>query len=299
MAIQPPPDIDSGPPAIEPDLDAGARAPEGITPRRRRAMTWWRTPLRRLSPITRQWLSLLGAIAVVGVLWHLGSTANLWSEAVLPAPADVFSAGGEIIREGVYWGAFRITATEVIVSFAGALVIGLTLGTIFWKAPYLGRISEPYLVSFYAVPFIVFYPVMVVVVGLNSWPIIILATAMGVIPMALNTWIGLTNVPEVYWKLAAAIGCDRRQVMLRIALPAAAPLILTGMRIAAVYSIVGCVSMEFLLAPNGLGFQIRYLYQTYEQTAMVFYMITVFCFASVVALTIASIDWRVVGRTRR
>lgn len=256
-------------------------------------------PRRRISPISRQWLSVAGASLVMLAIWQLGSSLGVWSESVIPLPADVLEAASEIVGTAVFWDAMATTVLEVVASFAGSLVIGFALGALFWKAPYVGRLCEPYLVSFYAVPFIVFYPVLVVVLGLNSWPIIVIATAMGTIPMALNTWIGLASVRAVYWKLGASLGCNRRQTLRRIALPAAAPIMLSGIRLAGIYSFIGSVSMEFLLAPNGLGFQIRYLYEKYEQAPMLFYMVVVFVVASVVALLIASLEWRVVGRTQR
>jgi len=243
-------------------------------------------------------LATAGILVALLLLWIAGSALELWSSNVLPPPADVGSALVELVQTGTFWQAVRITVTEIVAVFAAALVIGFGLGMLFWKAPYLGRVCEPYLVSFYAVPFIVFYPTMVVIIGLNSWPIIVLATVMATIPMTLNTWIGLAGVSHVFWKLAAVLGCGRRQTIFRIAIPAAAPIVLAGVRLALIYSLIGSVSMEFLLAPNGLGYQIRYQYELFHQNEMVAYVLVVFMLAGLLAITIAAMEGWVLGRRR-
>jgi NitT/TauT family transport system permease protein len=271
--------------------NAELRPPVGPTGGRRRRR-------RRSGGALRQVIVTVAILVAVIVLWALGSHFHWWREAVLPPPIDVWHALLDILPTSTFWSALGITAREIVATLIGGLVIGFGLGVVFWKVPYLGRIAEPYLVSFYAVPFIVFYPVMVVLIGLNSWPIIILATTMAVIPMALNTWIGLAGVSSVYWKLAASLQCNRRQTMFRIAIPAAAPIVLSGVRLALIYSLIGSVSMEFLLAPNGLGFQIRYQYELFKDDTMLAYVVVVFAIAGLLAVIISLMEARVLGRRR-
>ena len=251
---------------------------------------------KKINEDTRARLGTTGILLFGVAMWQAGSVARWWSPAVIPAPEAVLRAASETIGTEVFLQALRVTLQEIALSFVGGTICGGILGVLFWKVPYLGRIAEPYLVSFYSVPFIVFYPIMVVLIGLNSWPIILLATLMGTIPMSLNTWIGLASVNPVYWKLAASLECNRVQTLFRIALPAAAPVIFGGVRLAAIYALIGSVSMEFLLAPNGLGFQIRYRYELFEQASMVFYVLVVFVIASILAFAVAAVEGRILGR---
>lgn len=242
------------------------------------------------------WVWSLVIVVAVFFLWWLGSTLSWWSPIIL-APLDrVVTAVPHTLAAAEFGSAFVQTVSEILGSFIASLVIGFSIGALFWKVPYVGRICEPYLVSFYAVPFVVLYPVMVVIIGLNRWPIILLAATMGTIPMALNTWIGLSGVPQVYWKLAASLECTRRETMLRIAIPAAGPIILAGVRLAGIYALIGSVSMEFLLAPGGLGYEIRRNYELFNQPAMMVYVLVVFVIAAVVAFSIAGVERRMLGK---
>lgn len=244
------------------------------------------------------WLASVAIVIGVGVVWQLGSTLEWWSPFVLPSLGDVAAAVGSTIPTTTFAAALGLTASEIAASFVASLVIGFAIGALFWKAPYVGRIFEPYLVSFYSVPFVVLYPVMVVIIGLNRWPIIMLSAVMGTIPMALNTWIGLSSVPEVYWKLSASLQCSRRQTMLRVAIPAAGPIVLAGVRLAGIYALIGSVSMEFLLAPGGLGFQIRKNYETFQHPTMMVYVLVVLVIAAIVAFSISAVESRMLGKRR-
>jgi NitT/TauT family transport system permease protein len=238
----------------------------------------------------------LAIVVAVFVLWWLGSVLHWWSPLIL-APLDrVVQAVPDTVSSGGFGSALVETLSEIVGSFVAALVVGFAIGTLFWKVPYIGRICEPYLVSFYAVPFVVLYPVLIVVIGLNRWPIILLAATMGTIPMALNTWIGLSGVPQVFWKLAASLQCSRRQTLVRIAIPAAGPIILAGVRLAGIYALIGSVSMEFLLAPAGLGYEIRRNYEIFNLPVMMVYVLAVFLIAAVVAFSIAAVERRTLGK---
>ena len=263
-------------------VDEGDRRPV-LTPRtrtgrRRRDGKW-------LGTVTSTVLLVAGA-----ALWWLGSSLGVWSEAVLPKPGNVWEALVEALGTRAFWKDAGRTAAEVALSFAAGSLLGLLAGVLFWKWQPLGRIFEPYLVSFYAVPLVLFYPIMIVMVGINIWSVVILATIMALIPMALNTWIGLSGLKPVYLKLGRTLQVSRRQLLFEIALPGAAPYILAGLRMAAVYALIGAVAMEFVTASAGLGFRIRYLYESFDNAGMYAYVIVVLAASLLVTLALAALD---------
>lgn len=253
------------------------------------------TPRTRLGRRTRdgKWLGTVTSTVLLvagAVLWWLGSSLALWSEAILPKPGHVWEALVEALGTGAFWKDAGRTAAEVALSFAAGSLLGLLAGVLFWKWQPLGRIFEPYLVSFYAVPLVLFYPIMIVMVGINIWSVVILATIMALIPMALNTWIGLSGLKPVYLKLGRTLQVSRRQLLFEIALPGAAPYILAGLRMAAVYALIGAVAMEFTTASAGLGFRIRYLYESFDNAGMYAYVIVVLAASLLVTLALAGLD---------
>ncbi|AQA02258.1 ABC transporter permease [Mycobacterium sp. MS1601] len=235
-------------------------------------------------------LSTVGLIVAFIAVCEIGVRAGLWNESVLPAPSTVFAELATQMALPQFWDDAARTGVEVAVSLVFGAVAGLAAGLTFWKLPYIGRIFEPYLVSFYAVPLVLFYPVMIVLVGINAMSVIILATIMAAIPMALNTTVGLKGMRPVYMKLARSLNASPRQVLFSVAIPAAGPFIVAGLRLAVVYALIGTIAMEFTTAQAGLGYRIRYLYETFDNTAMFAYIVVVLMFSCLLTVLLALLE---------
>ena len=96
----------------------------------------------------------------------------------------------------------------------------------------LRRAIDPLLASWYAVPFFVFYPLLVALFGLNALPLI----AIGVIFAAAGDdaahAAGLDRVPRVMRKVARVHRLSRVQEVRLVTLPSAAPHLFTGLKLA-------------------------------------------------------------------
>lgn len=252
---------------------------------------------RRFGTLTLSVASTVGLVLLLTALAEVGSQAGWWSERVLPAPSVIFGALGTLLVEPQFWLDAQRTGVEVAVSIVFGSVLGFAAGLLFWKIPLIGRVFEPYLVSFYAVPLVLFYPVMIVLVGINAWSVIILATIMAAIPMALNTAVGLNQMPPVYLKLARSLRASPRQTLFAIAIPAAGPFIVAGLRLAVVYALIGTIAMEFTTAQAGLGYRIRYLYEIFNNTEMFAYIVVVLLLSCLLTVLLAAVE-RVLLRGR-
>ncbi|MCV7064877.1 ABC transporter permease [Mycolicibacterium farcinogenes] len=257
-------------------------------------------PERRAKRLSNSAISVLSTFAlIVGflIVAELGARTGLWSDRVLPAPSVILSELGCLLGEGQFWTDAARTGVEVAFSILFGSLLGFAAGLTFWKLPAIGRIFEPYLVSFYAVPLVLFYPVMIVIVGINAMSVIILATIMAAIPMALNTAVGLNTMPPVYMKLARSLKASPRQILLAIAIPAAGPFIVAGLRLAVVYALIGTIAMEFTTAQAGLGYRIRYLYEIFNNNEMFAYIAVVLVLSCILTALLATVE-RVLLRGR-
>ena len=251
----------------------------------------------RMGNLTLSVLSTVGLILLFIAFCEIGVQTGLWSENVLPAPSTIFSQLGTLLTEGQFWGDAGRTGLEVAVSIVIGSLLGFGAGLLFWKVPLVGRIFEPYMVSFYAVPLVLFYPVMIVLVGINAMSVIILATIMAAIPMALNTAVGLNSMRPVYMKLARSLKASPRQTLFAIAIPAAGPFIVAGLRLAVVYALIGTIAMEFTTAQAGLGYRIRYLYEIFDNDQMFAYIVMVLVLSIILTALLAVVE-RVLLRGR-
>jgi NitT/TauT family transport system permease protein len=83
-----------------------------------------------------------------------------------------------------------------------------------------------------------------------------------------NTLNGLDRVPRVLTKTARIHRLNALSAAIRISLPCAAPYIFTGIKLAVAYSFIGVIGAELIMARTGLGYEIGYAYNNFDNTVM-------------------------------
>ena len=126
----------------------------------------------------------------------------------------------------------------------------------------------PLLTCWYAVPTFVFYPLLVVLFGLNRGPLVALGALFGVVAMIVNTLDGLDRLPRAVVKTGRVLRLGPVRTALLIKLPAAIPHLFTGVKLAVAYAIIGVVAAEFILATAGVGRRIALAFNDLDNNAM-------------------------------
>lgn len=241
-----------------------------------------------LRPAVTMWLLVAAALVALQGITRMG-----WvSPAILSAPTDVAGSLREIVSTAGFYRDFFQTIIETTASIAISIGLGVPIGLGFKLAPRIGRMFEPYLIGLYAMPLVLFYPFLLVAFGLGPAPVIIIASAMGIIPVIINSWMAFSNIPEIYYKVAAVVGCTGMQRFRRIILPAAAPLLFAGFKLSLIYSFVGVIVMEFMIGSVGLGFQIENTYNDFKVQDMYAYVVIVVALAAVFSTLMSRVENR-------
>ena len=89
--------------------------------------------------------------------------------------------------------------------------------------------------------------------GFEPWPILVALVLLGLPPVFANTYAAVRNVDESPVDAARAMGSTELQVLLRVELPLALPVVLAGVRTAAV-QIVATEPLGAFFGGKGLGF---------------------------------------------
>lgn len=87
---------------------------------------------------------------------------------------------------------------------------------------------------------------------IGFWPAVIGLFALGVAPVLLNTYTGIRDVDPDVTGAARGMGLTGAQVLVRVALPLAAPLIFAGLRTAA-NEVVATAALGAFVGADGLG----------------------------------------------
>lgn len=206
-------------------------------------------------------------VAAVVAVWQVVTSSGMVSSLTMPTPGQAFRALGQI-GDAEFWVNAASTGITIGAAFVIGTATGLCAGVIFWRYRALGDAVEPFLITLYSTPTLVFYPVLIVLFGLNLTPLIVIASSMVFMPIALNTMLGLRNLSPVLPRLASSCGASPLATFTKVLLPGATPIIFAGARLAFLYATMGTIAMEMVVASKGLGYKIGYDYANFQSENM-------------------------------
>ncbi len=249
-------------------------------------------------------MSLTGLARVVVVIAFIAGVEALCRIGIIDRftmipPSEMVVALVRILEKGNIWPDASFTLFNVLAAIVIAILAGFALGTVVHSLPRLRRVVTPLLAAYYAVPSFVFYPVLIVLLGLNRLPLIAIGAVLGVVGMMVSTLDGLDRVPLVLLKTAAAYHMTPPGIALRIKLPAAAPQLFTGVKLAVTYSIIGTLAGEFILSVAGIGRRLAIAYNDLDNPTMYGLLLLVIATVVVINAVIFHIERRVHRRWSR
>jgi NitT/TauT family transport system permease protein len=228
---------------------------------------------------------IAGAVLFVEALCRFGVINRL----TLVPPSEMATYLLHLLVSGELNKAMVQTFSNVAIAFVLSVVFGFVLGAVVHAIPRLRRACDPFLASYYSVPVFVFYPLFVSLFGLNRWPLIMIGFLFAIAAMVVATINGLDRVPPVLLKLARVHRMGRSAEIFRIILPAAAPYLFSGGKLALAYSFIGILAGEFILSGGGLGYAIAYAYDAFDNQTM--YALMLFVLIVVTAINSALYVW--------
>lgn len=209
----------------------------------------------------------------------------------MAATLAVLLASGELNAALAKTG--RVLASALFLSIAA----GFVLGRIVHASPRSRMALQPVFTSYYAVPIFVFYPVFIVLFGLNDIPLILVGALFGIIAMAVATLNALDRVPASYLRASHAMQLTAVQRQVFVILPAMAPHLMIGFKLSVAYSLIGVIAGEFILSTEGVGFQIAYAYNNFNTPKMYALMLLVVLLAVLVNAALHVLEQRLKRRT--
>jgi NitT/TauT family transport system permease protein len=208
----------------------------------------------------------------IGVLVAiLASWQFLVTDASLPYFSRPSLVAAELFKQLSQAAIYRhisVTLSEIAIGYALGAGFGLSLGYILGRSQFLSAVLQPYIIGLYSIPKIALAPVFIVWLGLGMASKVAVVFLASFFLVFFNTYSGLLAINEELVRLARLMGATWPQVIRRVILPAAAPQIFLGLRIAVPYAVIGAVIGEYIGSHEGLGYFILYASQTYDAPAM-------------------------------
>jgi ABC-type nitrate/sulfonate/bicarbonate transport system permease component len=215
----------------------------------------------------------LAIIVAVVLVWHWVTQAGLVSKWLLPPPQAVLGELMKVLRSGTIVSDLLVTLAELALAFAIATIAGIIVGYLVGRSRLLTASFEPLLAALFAIPIVVFYPLCILYFGLGPASKIVFGALHGFFPIVLATVVGFSTVDRRLLEAASSMGASDRQILGLVLLPAALPMVLSGVRMGVTLTFLAIIGGETLGAVAGIGHRIVWAAEAMDIALMYSYIV--------------------------
>jgi len=214
------------------------------------------------------------------MMWEFSS--SYIPQTFIVPPSKVFPLLLAIWINTDFLGHLYVTFIAILLTFGLAAVSGLLLGFALGVWKLLRDAYEPILSMFYAVPTVVWYPLLLLFLGLDIMSKVAFAYLLSFFPITLTTVSAVVHVDKVLVKVAQSMGASKLTVFYKVIIPASLPTILSGLGTGLALCVTGVIVGEMLGGIRGLGVLIASAATLFETAHYFAYTIVVIIIALVV-----------------
>ena len=197
-------------------------------------------------------------VGVCLVIWEAAARSGLWSPLLVPSLEKIsrelllFLTRGEALLEA--W----VSLQRALGGFALAATVGIIVGLLMGRSRFVAGLLDPLFSGTYAVPKLALFPIFIFVFGIGSLSKVALVFLECLYPIVIMTYAGARDVNRALLWSAQNMGASRAAILRRVVIPAAAPFIFAGFRVAVPVAMIVVVITEMVASADGLGYQVIY-----------------------------------------
>ena len=199
--------------------------------------------------------------AVAVALWELTVKGELlgklWLLPGLIAAGDL-SGARKVFVEGHLW----VSLFRIFSGFFVGAVPGIILGVAMGMNRTIRVALDPVVSAIYVLPKIAILPLVMLVFGIGEVSKIVIVAIASFFLVLINTTVGVRDIEPIFIEAGRNYGANRRQMFRHIIIPAALPIIFSGLRLSLGTSLIVIIAAEFVAANYGLGYLIWFSWQT-------------------------------------
>lgn len=216
-------------------------------------------------------------LAVMLFAWWLLVYITEVPRFILPSPDTVFVRFWQL--KSVLYPHLLVTLTEIVFG----LLIGVFAGLLFaMLMVYFNPVRLwllPVLLVSQAIPVFAIAPILVLWFGYGMVSKVVMAAVIIFFPILMTSFDGLRQSSKAYLDLAHSMQARQWKILFRIQLPAALPIMASGIRMAMVVAPIGAIIGEWVGSSQGLGYFMLYA-NARMQVADMFAALALLCFLS-------------------
>jgi ABC-type nitrate/sulfonate/bicarbonate transport system permease component len=190
--------------------------------------------------------------------WEAAARSGLWNKILFPSLVNI---GQELVLFFTRTASLMEVWTSLyraLGGFALAAVVGIFLGILMGRSKTIAGLLDPLFSGTYAVPKLALFPIFIFVFGIGSLSKVALVFLECLYPIVIMSYAGARGVNRVYLWSAQNMGASRADILRRVVIPATAPFIFAGFRVAVPVAMIVVVITEMVSSADGLGYLVIY-----------------------------------------
>lgn len=200
----------------------------------------------------------------------------------------------ETIARRTIYESFSTSIGRLAIGVAISMLLGSAIGVAMGRSQRLSAVLDDYVIALLNMPYLIWGLLIPLWFGFAYWTPIITVVLGSISFVITNVAEGVRNVPRDLMAMAASYGVEQRRIIRQIVLPSLAPFLFAGFRYALSLGWKALVLAEVFGATSGVGWMIKYWYDSLRITALVGYALFFVIFAIVVdRLIVAQVAKRV------
>jgi len=186
--------------------------------------------------------------------WEIGARAGWLDPLFFPAPSAILASFWRIyVVQMNIWPHLGVSLGLVFAGFAIGSILGVGLGAIVGLNELVRRFLQPYVIVMEATPRIAVAPLIIAAVGFGAQSKIAIIMLVCFFAPFINTLSGVVNVNEERLQLFRSLGASKWQILRKLIMPEAVPVIMAGERLALTAALSGVLVAEFIQRDQGIG----------------------------------------------
>jgi ABC-type nitrate/sulfonate/bicarbonate transport system permease component len=190
-------------------------------------------------------------LALVVLIWQGVASLHSIDDLTLASPTETWRA--LVDDHSLLLDEAGTTAVEILLGLGISIVLGVAIAVAMHMVGWLRDAAYPLLLASQAIPIVVLAPLFILAFGYGIGPKLAIVALICFFPIVVVMLDGLRSVDPDLLKLMRLLGASRFTRLWKAELPASLPFLFSGLRLAAVFSVIGAVFGEWAGADRGLG----------------------------------------------
>jgi NitT/TauT family transport system permease protein len=191
-----------------------------------------------------------------------------------------------------FWSSVAATSIAFLLALTISLIVGLLTGLALGLHRFSSEVAEPMLVSFYSVPKITLYPIVLLTFGIGLPAKVAFGAIHGIVPMAIFTMTAVRTIKPVLLKTSQVMRLTHSAVIRTIIIPCALPEIFTGIRVSFSLTLIGTLLGEMFGSQRGLGYLLMTAIGLQNVRMIMAVTLLLVLFAATVSVALLAVDRR-------